>query len=129
MTSNPYSTGGGGTVFEHRYGALLLGRLLTGESVPGLGDEFEPQAIQFQASSVSPVDDLFVRGRGPNGEGRKLSIGVRRDPNLVRSESSSVSLLAQYIEIVSNHWEEIQDGKWRLGLTVASRSNKALARP
>jgi hypothetical protein len=40
--STPYSTGGGGTVLEHVYGATLLADLLTGDPVPMLGDDAVP---------------------------------------------------------------------------------------
>jgi hypothetical protein len=49
VAASPYSTGGGGTVFEHRYAATVLGCLLTGDSVAGLGDDVRPIMVRFQA--------------------------------------------------------------------------------
>src|SRR5213592_4795288 len=90
----PYATGGGGTVLEHRYGAVLLAHLLTGDPVTELGDDVAPVRVAFQARAFSPVDDLVVGGRAADGRERRVSIGVRRAPSLVPSEEASVQLLA-----------------------------------
>src|SRR5690242_5914947 len=116
----PYATGGGGTVLEHQYGAVLLACLLTGDPVPELGDDATPVSVRFQASAVSPVDDLLVVGRTPDGGERRVSIGVRRAPALTGSDEASAQLLATYLRIVIDNWEEVQAGRWRLGLAVAS---------
>jgi hypothetical protein len=73
-----YSTGGGGVVLEHQYGASLLACLLTGDPTSELGDDATPTAVRFQASAVSAVDDLLVSGRTPDGGVRRVSVGVRR---------------------------------------------------
>ena len=57
-----YSTGGGGVVLEHRYGATLIAALLTGAQLPELGDNATAKEVRFQASAYSPVDDLMVIG-------------------------------------------------------------------
>src|SRR5713226_8391846 len=95
----PYATGGGGIVLEHRYGALLLSSLLTGDPVTELGDDAVPVSVRFQAGAVSPVDDLLVTGRTPDGMQRTVSIGVRRAPMLVASEEASGRLFASYLSI------------------------------
>src|SRR2546427_12777184 len=119
-SSAPYATGGGGTVLEHRYGAVLLGTLLTGDPVPELGADATPISLRFQASAFSPVDDLLVVGRTPDGEERRLSVGVRRSPTFVTSERASADLLSSYLRVVTEHWAEVRDGRWRLGLATAS---------
>src|SRR5437763_7377116 len=88
--ATPYATGGGGTVLEHRYGAVLLAHLLTGDPIPALGDDVAPAMVMFQTSAHSPVDDLVVIGRSPDGTERRISIGVRRAPSLVASDGPSV---------------------------------------
>ncbi len=118
--ASPYATGGGGTVLEHRYGATLLGNLLTGDPVPELGDDVTPISVRFQASAFSPVDDLLVVGRTPDGGERRLSIGVRRAPLLVSSDEASAQLLQSYVRVVAEHWDDVRSGQWRLGLAVAS---------
>ena len=77
------------TVLEHRFGAVLLGHLLTGDPVPSLGDDATPVCVRFQASAFSPVDDLLVSGRIHGGEQRWISIGVRGTPALVASDEAS----------------------------------------
>ena len=116
----PYSTGGGGTVLEHRYGAVLLAHLLCSDPVAELGDDVAPVQMTFQASAFSPVDDLVVTGRSADGNERRVSIGVRRDPGLVPSEEASVCLVSSYLQVVSEYWPEVAAGRWRLALAVAS---------
>jgi TPR repeat protein len=120
MDAAPYATGGGGTVLEHRYGAVLLACLLTGDPVTELGDDATPVSVRFQASAVSPVDDLLVVGRTPDGGERRVSIGVRRAPALVASDDASARLFTSYLRIVTDSWEELLAGRWRLCLAVAS---------
>jgi hypothetical protein len=115
----PYSTGGGGVVLEHRVAAVLLSSLLLAESMPLLGDEAVAKSIRFQASAFSPIDDLLVVGQTPDGGARKLSIGVRRSPKLTKSDESSLGLLTPYVEVALDHWGDLSDGTWRLGLVVA----------
>jgi hypothetical protein len=118
--ASPYSTGGGGTVLEHRYGALLLTHLLTGDPVPELGDDVTPSEISFQASAFSAVDDLVMQGHMTDGAQRTVSIGVRRDPSFVPSDESTVHLVRSYLQVIEEHWPEVSSGQWRLALVVAS---------
>jgi hypothetical protein len=119
----PYSTGGGGVVLEHRYGATLIVALLTGDPLTELGDDAIPVEVRFQASAESPVDDLLVIGLSPDGKERRVSIGVRRAPDLIASDQASVRLLAEYVRVVVNHWDEVRAHRWRLALVTASRNN------
>lgn len=121
-TASPYSTGGGGTRLEHRYGATLLVALLTGDPVTELGDDVTPRSVRFQASSVSPVDDLVVESTD-GGVVRRMSIGVRRAPKLTTSDDDSVPLLQSYLHVVTGNWTEVQSGEWRLALAVASANS------
>ncbi|MEU3163780.1 hypothetical protein [Streptosporangium sp. NPDC006930] len=118
--TNPYSTGGGGTVLEHRYGALLLSHLLTADPLFELGDDVTPHEITFQASAFSAVDDIVVSGYLEDGTERRVSIGVRRTPSFVLSDESSVDLISSYLRVLNNHPFEVTSGKWRLALAVAS---------
>ncbi|PRX01115.1 UNVERIFIED_ORG: uncharacterized protein YjbI with pentapeptide repeats [Actinomadura viridilutea] len=118
--ASPYSTGGGGSVLEHRYGAVLLSHLLIGDPIPELGADADPISIRFQDKISSPVDDLVAVGRTPDGAERWLSIGVRRAPKFTRSEAPTADLLVSYLRVVSANWEEVSAGRWRLGLAVAS---------
>ncbi|MFC8658723.1 hypothetical protein ACFUCT_26495 [Streptomyces parvus] len=118
--ASPYSTGGGGTVLEHRYGALLLSHLLTGDPVSELGDDITPDEIAFQASASSPVDDLLLSGYSADAVRRRVSIGVRRDPSFVPSSRATVELIGSYLRVVQEHKREVAEGNWRLALVVAS---------
>jgi hypothetical protein len=118
--ASPYSTGGGGTVLEHRFGAVLLAHLLLGDPVPALGDDVAPVAVRFQDSRFSPVDDLIVVGDTADGAQRRLSIGVRRAPSFTASDESTADLLVSYLRVVTDHWDEASAGRWRLALAVAS---------
>ena len=123
-TASPYSTGGGGIVFEHTFGATLLAALLLGDSVPGLGDEQTVTSVTFQAGGFSAVDDVVVmgepRGSPRIGAGRQLSIGVRRNPRIAPSDKTFVPLLASYLRMVQDEWERMKAGHLRLGLVVAA---------
>jgi hypothetical protein len=61
--TSPYSTGDGGTVLEHRYGAVLLTR----GPIPELGDDVTLVSVRFQAGPVSAVDDLLATGDDQHG--------------------------------------------------------------
>ncbi|MFJ4554098.1 PQQ-binding-like beta-propeller repeat protein [Streptomyces sp. NPDC088817] len=116
--ASPYSTGGGGTILEQRYGAVLLSHLLTGTPVPGLGDAVTPTRIRFQARSVSRVDDIVVVGTAPNKTEVVLSIGVRRRPKLVPSEADSVKLIADFLHVACTRRALVDSGRWKLALAV-----------
>ncbi len=123
-TASAYATGGGGTVFEHTYGATLLAALLLGDSVPGLGDEQSVTRVVFQARRFTAVDDFLVfgepRGTGSRGGGRELSIGVRHKPRIAPSDKSFVSLLITYLRVIEKEWDRVKDGEVRLGLVVGA---------
>lgn len=122
---NTYSTGGGGTVLEHRYGAVLLSHVLTRKPLPALGDHITPTQVRFQASPESLVDDLLVHGSDGFTEEYRLSIGVRRNPQLTIRNKSSVKLIGSYLATVVQHWPEIESGRWKLALAVMASSAAA----
>src|ERR1039457_3606603 len=115
---SPYASGGGGTVLEHLYGAVLLSSLLVGDPITELGDDATPVSVRFQGRRISPVDDLVVSGSARDEE-RRVSIGVRRAPDVTTSDKKTARLLAAYVQVVAERWEEITAGRWRLCLAVA----------
>ena len=117
--ASPYATGGGGTVLEHAYGAVLLAALLQRSPVRGLGDDVTPVGVEFQQGANQPVDDLHVIGECPTGT-RLLSVGVRRDPTIGARSPTFVNLLADYLRLLVNRREDIDADRWRLGLAVAA---------
>ena len=114
----PYASGGGGTVLEHLYGAVLMSSLLIGDPITELGDDATPVSVRFQGRTLSPVDDLVVSGSARDEE-RRVSIGVRRAPDLTTSDKKTARLLAAYVQMVAERWEEGTAGRWRLYLAVA----------
>ncbi len=124
--ASSYSTGGGGVRLEHRYAGSLLAALLTGDPVSELGDDVMPVLVRLQASDVSPVDDVVVEGRTLDGGLRRVSIGVRRDPALTRSDERSVPLVRSFLHVVVDEWDEVRAGRQRLALVVA-KSTSAVA--
>jgi hypothetical protein len=114
----PYASGGGGTVLEHLYGAVLLSSLLVGDPITELGDDATPVSVRFQGRALSPVDDLVVSGSARDEE-RLVSIGVRRAPDVTKSDKKTARLLAAYVQMAAERWEDITDGRWRLYLGVA----------
>ncbi|HYK95433.1 MAG TPA: hypothetical protein VE011_06165 [Candidatus Dormibacteraeota bacterium] len=118
--ASPYSTGGGGTALEHKYGAVLLAHLLTEDPVPMLGDDVALREVHFQAASAaSPVDDFVLTGEAPDGSRRRLSIAMRRAPSFVPSNLPTLELLGDLLKVVTAEWPEVEAGRWRLGLAVA----------
>ena len=114
--TSPYATGGGGTVLEHRYGALLLSHLLTGDPLPELGSDATVVHVACQASAESDVDDFMVVGRGGDGLERRAFVAVRRAPKLVPSDKRSVSLIATYLPSLADDWSDIRSGRLRIAL-------------
>lgn len=114
--ASPYSTGGGGFVLEHRYGALILGHMLTGDPVPELGDDATITRISFQAGAESPVDDLVIEGQGADGEVRHVSVAVRRTPLLIPSDRRSIELAASFVSVLTERGDDVASGRWRLAL-------------
>ena len=108
----------GGTVLEHLYGAVLLSSLLVGDPITELGDDATPVSVRFQGRQISPVDDLVVSGSAWDEE-RRVSIGVRRAPDVTTSDKKTARLLAAYVQMAAERWEEITAGRWRLYLAVA----------
>lgn len=115
-----YSTGGGGVALEHKYGAVLLSQLLAGDPIGDLGADITPLSVLFQASIHSQVDDLVVTGIASNGDSMSVSIGVRRAPKLVPSHNPTVKLFGAFLKVVSEKWNDIETGKQRIVLAVAS---------
>ncbi|MFB6628131.1 PQQ-binding-like beta-propeller repeat protein [Streptomyces sp. NPDC056374] len=124
-SAGPYATGGGGTVLEHRVGALMLSHLLTGMPVPALGDHITPTHVRFQGNDISRVDDILVRGRSAMGTEHVLFVGVRRQPRLVPSEAKSVQLVGAFLDVVVRDWPLLRSGRRRLALTVVSACQPA----
>lgn len=95
-TASPYSTGGGGTRFEHRLGTVFLVRLLTARPVLELGER-APERVAFQQSPATTVDDLVVTSSPEGGTSIRLEIAVRRAPKFIRSDKKTNELVAALV--------------------------------
>lgn len=92
-SASPYSTGGGGTRFEHRLGAVLLVRLLTGGTISQLAERV-PDRVAFQQSPATTVDDLVLTAPAADGLSVvRLEIAVRRAPKFIKSDKKTSDLV------------------------------------
>lgn len=121
--SSPYSTGGGGVRLEHSYAACLVAGFLAGEALSDLGDALSVDCIRLQASDVSEADDVLIEGRDAHGVVHRSSIAVRRNPALTSSDTKSVSLIRDFLTVVTTNWPEVSSGRWRLVLAVSTNAN------
>jgi hypothetical protein len=92
-SASPYSTGGGGTRFEHRLGTVYLVRLLTGGSISELAERV-PDRVAFQQSSATTVDDIVLTALTADRHSTvRLEIAVRRRPKFIRSDKKTNDLI------------------------------------
>lgn len=94
--ASPYSTSGAGSRFEHRFGAVLLVRLLTAEAVTALGER-APMRVAFQQSPATGVDDIVATASDAAGTSIQLEIAVRRSPRFIRSNKQTKPLIAALV--------------------------------
>ncbi|MCY3958706.1 MAG: hypothetical protein OXG65_10475 [Chloroflexi bacterium] len=103
-------------MLEHRYGALVLSHMLTGDPVQEVGDDATITTISFQAGAESAVDDLVIEGQGADGETRHASVAVRRRPRLIPSDQRSIELAASFLSVLTERRDDVEAGRWRLVL-------------
>lgn len=124
-SASPYSTGGGGTVLEHRYGAILLTHVLAAAPLYELGDSAIALSVKFQVGATSAVDDFLVKGVFPDESAVSASIAVRRNPLLQRQNKDSKKLMASFLLTLDQHFDEIVSGSWSLVLVSVVGSSHA----
>lgn len=119
--ASPYSTGGGGVRFEHRVGAVLLGRMLAGEPTTELGER-TPIRVAFQQYPATHADDIVATAGTAVGASIRVDIAVRRTPRFIRSDLPTTELIATLIradldaELTADPLEER-----RLAIAVSGR--------
>ena len=88
---SPYATGGGGVTFERKVAVQYLAHLLLGDGAVEFGEGRLAVNVEFQQAPDYPVDDLVIRAALPEEAepSLELALGVRRSPNLVRSDAST----------------------------------------
>ena len=116
---SPYATGGGGVTLERRIGALYLVALLTGETATELGDARSVVSVAFQQAPRVSVDDLVIRAARPDEAepSLELAIGIRRRPNIVRSDEDTQKLIVEYVRAFLSTPDDGREH--RFGLAVA----------
>jgi hypothetical protein len=86
-TAPPYATGGGGTVLEHPYGAVLLTGLLTSDAVPALREDAACKLVFPRLRTCLGCMAL----RSPTGTGQQPSRS-ERPPTLDAASRATPSI-------------------------------------
>ena len=123
--TSPYATGGGGVTFERKVAVQYLAYLLTGDGASEFGDGRCVTSVAFQQAPAHPVDDLVVSAArlGETKPSLLLALGIRRSPNIVKSDESTRKLIGQFVRAVV---EEPPDGQeHRFGLVVSGPQRHA----
>jgi hypothetical protein len=122
---SPYPTGGGGVTFERKVAVQYLAHLLVGDGAMELGDGRFVVSVAFQQSPEHSVDDLVIRAaRADELEpSLVLAVGVRRSPDLVRSDESTRKLIRAFVHEVIN--APIDGPEHRVALVVAGVQDHA----
>lgn len=118
-----YATGGGGTILEHRYAAIVLASLLLESPSPGLGDDFAVETVRFQATPDCALDDLLITGASRRSgivTSRRLAVGIRRDPTIAASDTKFVKLLGDCLLTLQRYGSEFDADTFRLAIVVAA---------
>ena len=122
---SPYATGGGGVTFERKVAVQYLAHLLLGDAAVEFGGGRLAISVEFQQAPDYPIDDLVIRAARPEEAkpSLELALGVRRSPNLVRSDASIQKLVREFVRAVING--PADDLESRLGLVVAGPQQHA----
>ena len=122
---SPYATGGGGVTYERKVAVQYLAHLLLGAGAVEFGDGRLAVSVEFQQAPEYPVDDLVIRAARPEETepSLELALGVRRSPNLVRSDASTQKLIREFVRAVINGTADGLESC--LGLVVAGPQQHA----
>ena len=122
---SPYPTGGGGVTFERKVAVQYLAHLLVGDGAVELGDGRVVVSVAFQQAPEHSVDDLVIRAAsvGESEPSLVLAVGVRRSPDLVQSDKSSIKLIRAFVQEVIN--APVGGPEHRVALTVAGAQGHA----
>jgi hypothetical protein len=99
--------------------------MLTGDTAPELGDAREVRSVAFQQAPQISVDDLVIETarHGETDSSVVLAIGIRRRPNLVRSDEDGQKLVTEFLRALLGTAEDGRER--RLALAVAGRQPHA----
>lgn len=111
---SPASTGGAGTLFEYRVGAMVLAHLLTGTHPPGLSLPSVQVAFQ-QRVSGHLLDDILVYGERDT-DGLCLEYQVKQKLKVTPGDREFVEVITQVLHTLQEKPDDIAEGRLRLGL-------------
>ena len=123
--TSPYAAGGGGVTFERKVAVQYLAQMLVGDNATELGDGRLVVGVAFQQAPLHPVDDLLISAARPDElrPSLLLAIGIRRSPNLVKSDVSSQRLIKQFVRAVMHI--PMEGPEYRMGLAVSGPQRQA----
>ncbi|MEU0521242.1 hypothetical protein [Streptosporangium sp. NPDC006007] len=111
---SPEASGGAGTLFEYRVGAIMLSHLLAGTHPPGLSMPVVGVAWQ-QLVTGHLLDDIVVYGEdAPNGLCTEYQ--VKRTLKVTTSDKEFIDVLAQVLHTLSERRDAVACGELALGL-------------
>ncbi|MEV1172732.1 hypothetical protein [Nonomuraea sp. NPDC049784] len=114
---SPAASGGAGTLFEYRVGAIMLSHLLSGTHPPGLSMPAIGVAWQ-QLIAGHLLDDIVVYGEdAPSGLCTEYQ--VKRTLKVTTSDDEFVDVLAQVLHTLSERGDTIARGELALGLIAS----------
>ncbi|MFZ0168076.1 MAG: hypothetical protein WAL64_01485 [Candidatus Dormiibacterota bacterium] len=122
---SPYATGGGGVTFERKVAVQYLALLLLGDGAVELGDARSVVSVAFQQGPEHSVDDLVIQAAVPDTTEPSLvlAVGVRRSPDLVRSDVATKKLIRAFMHEAIN--APLDGPEHRVALVVAGAQDQA----
>ena len=123
--ASPYATGAGGVTFERKVAVRYLAHLLLGDNASELGDSRRVVGVAFQQAPLHSVDDLLISAARPDESQPSLllALGIRRSPNLVKSDASSQELVKQFVQAVMH--VPAEGSEYRMALVVSGPQRQA----
>lgn len=120
---SPAATGGAGTTFEARVGAIALSRLLRGDRFAGIDGPAVRVRLQ-QRVAGHQLDDVVIDGEDPRGGSQSIEYQVKRTMSIVASDVEFVDIINRCLAALDADDGEISGGRRRFG--IATRPSPAL---
>lgn len=96
QVSSPYSTGGGGTSFEHHVAATFLSVLLI-RGIPPIIHDCILHEVDFQTERMGwQTDDMLLQGRRDDGFARRVAIQAKRSFTLSVSNNECQKAITDF---------------------------------
>jgi hypothetical protein len=114
---SPFSTSGGGFIFEYRVAAIMLSRLIRGASVPvGLHGPISRVAFQ-QGNGGYPLDDVVAHA-DPYGSAPSIQVQVKRRIQITARDPDFVAVMRSAVDACRGHPGEVASGQMLFGLAA-----------